>query len=217
MEDNKNPAVEEETAAEQTEEQTGEETVAAEEEADTAQTEETETEDKEEKVCRGEKKKLKKAEAEIAELKRALSEKDGALAELNDKYLRLVAEYDNFRRRSAKEREGIYADAVCDTLTQILPVLDNLERAAQYNTADTAETNMGKGLELTLKSFAETLAKLGVAEIEAEGKPFDPNLHNAVMHVEDDNAGENQVVEVFMKGYAKGDKVLRHSMVKVAN
>ena len=76
---------------------------------------------------------------------------------------------------------------------------------------------MGKGLELTLKSFVETLSKLGVAEIEALGKDFDPNVHNAVMHVEDENAGENTVVEVFMKGYAKGDKVLRHSMVKVAN
>ncbi len=221
MEDNKTPFAEEETAAEETaqatETEAAEETIAAEAEAETAENGENDPEDKEEKVCRGEKKKLKKAEAEIAELKRALSEKDGALAELNDKHLRLCAEYDNFRRRSAKEREGIYADAVCDALAQILPVLDNLERAAQYNTADTAETNMGKGLELTLKSFAETLAKLGVAEIEAEGKPFDPNLHNAVMHVEDENAGENQVVEVFMKGYAKGDKVLRHSMVKVAN
>lgn len=220
MEDNKNPLTEEETVTETAEAaETAEEAAeaACAEPAEEAAAEGDGAEDKEEKVCRGEKKKLKKAEAEIAELKRALSEKDGALAELNDKYLRLCAEYDNFRRRSAKEREGIYADAVCDALTDILPVLDNLERAAQYNTADTAETNMGKGLELTLKSFAETLAKLGVAEIEAEGKPFDPNVHNAVMHVEDESVGENQVVEVFMKGYAKGDKVLRHSMVKVAN
>ena len=171
----------------------------------------------EEKVCKGEKKKLKKAEAEIAELRRAIEAKDAEAAELNDRYMRLFAEYDNFRRRTAKELEGKAADAACDTLAQILPVLDNLERAAQYNTDDTAATNMGKGLELTLKSFIETLAKLGVHEIEAEGKTFDPNLHNAVMHVEDENLGENQVVEVFMKGYAKGDKVLRHSMVKVAN
>lgn len=171
----------------------------------------------EEKVCRGEKKKLKKAEAEIAELKKTLDEKNAEVAELNDRYMRLFAEYDNFRRRTAKELEGKAADAACDTLAQLLPVLDNLERAAQYNTDDTAVTNMGKGLELTLKSFIETLAKLGVCEIEAEGKTFDPNLHNAVMHVEDEELGESQVVEVFMKGYAKGDKVLRHSMVKVAN
>ena len=171
----------------------------------------------EEKPCKGDKKKLKKAEAEIAELKVALDAKNVEVAELNDKYMRLFAEYDNFRKRTAKELEGKAADAACDTLAEILPVLDNLERAAQYNTDDTAATNMGKGLELTLKSFIETLAKLGVHEIEAEGKTFDPNLHNAVMHVEDESLGESQVAEVFMKGYAKGDKVLRHSMVKVAN
>ena len=174
-------------------------------------------ENTEEKPCKGEKKKLKKAEAEIAELKKQLDAKNAEAAELNDRYMRLFAEYDNFRKRTAKELEGKAADAACDTLAAILPVLDNLERAAQYNTEDTAATNMGKGLELTLKSFIDTLAKLGVHEIEAEGKTFDPNLHNAVMHVEDENAEESQVVEVFMKGYAKGDKVLRHSMVKVAN
>ncbi len=174
-------------------------------------------EEKEEKVSRGDKKKLKKVEAELNEVKKALLEKDGALADLNDKYMRLCAEYDNFRKRSAKEREGIYTDACSDVLMQILPILDNLERAAQYNTEDTAEGPLGKGLELTLKSFYETLEKLGVAEIEAEGKCFDPNVHNAVMHIDDENYGENQIVEVFMKGYAKGDKVLRYSMVKVAN
>ena len=104
-----------------------------------------------------------------------------------------------------------------DEMLPILPVLDNLERAALYNTEDTAETPMGKGLALTLKSFAETLAKLGVTEIEALGKPFDPEKHNAVMHVDDEAFGENEVVEVFMKGYQKGDKVIRYSMVKVAN
>ena len=191
--------------------ETEEELPATEEEATATEVEE------EEKPCKGEKKKLKKAEAEIAELKKALEAKDSEIAELNDKYMRLFAEYDNFRKRTAKELEGKAADAACDTLAQILPVLDNLERAAQYNTEDSAETPMGKGLELTLKSFVETLSKLGVAEIEAEGKQFDPNVHNAVMHIEDENLGENEVVEVFMKGYAKGDKVLRHSMVKVAN
>ena len=189
-----------------------------EEEIPETEAEATATEvEEEEKPCKGEKKKLKKAEAEIAELKKALEAKDAEVAELNDRYMRLFAEYDNFRKRTAKELEGKAADAACDTLSQILPVLDNLERAAQYNTEDSAQTPMGKGLELTLKSFVEALSKLGVAEIEAEGKQFDPNVHNAVMHVEDENLGENEVVEVFMKGYAKGDKVLRHSMVKVAN
>ena len=188
-----------------------------EEEAVCAEAEEVVEDAADEKPVKGEKKKLKKAEAEIAELKKALEAKEAEAAELNDRYARLYAEYENFRKRTAKELEGKAADAACDTLAQILPVLDNLERAAQYNTEDSAETPMGKGLELTLKSFVETLSKLGVNEIEAAGKPFDPNFHNAVMHVEDENLGENEVVEVFMKGYAKGDKVLRHSMVKVAN
>ena len=197
MEDNKNPVTEEETVE------------STEDTADPAEA--TENADKAEKT---EKKKTKKADGD---LKKELEKKDKELAELNDKYLRLCAEYDNFRKRSAKEREGTYADAVCDTLSAILPVLDNLERAAQYNTEDVAESQMGKGLALTLKSFAELLSKMGVSEIEAEGKPFDPNVHNAVMHVDDESLGENVVVEVLMKGYAKGDKVLRYSMVKVAN
>ena len=179
--------------------------------------EKEEKEEKTEKPAKNDKKKLKKLEAELAEVKKALSEKDAGFAELNETYLRLAAEYDNFRKRSAKEREGIYTDACSDVLTQILPILDTLERAAGFSTEEDAETPMGKGLALTLKSFSETLSKLGVTEIEALGKPFDPNLHNAVMHVEDENAGEGEIVEVFMKGYAKGDKVLRYSMVKVAN
>ena len=198
-----------------------EETVEATEAADTETVAEPVVEETaeagEEKASRSEKKKMKKAEAEIAELQKTLEQKEAALAEENDKYLRLFAEYDNFRKRSAKEREGIYTDACFEVLTQILPILDNLERAAQYNVGEDAESPMGKGLEMTLKSFTETLAKLGVTEIEALGKPFDPNVHNAVMHVEDENFGENEIVEVFMKGYIKGDKVLRYSMVKVAN
>ena len=171
--------------------------------------EETAEPETEEKISGKEKKKLKKAEAEIEKLTAALSEEQ-------EKYMRLYAEYDNFRKRSAKEREGVYADAYCDALVQILPILDTLERAAQFSTED-AESAMAKGLELTLKSFVETMNKMGVYEIEALGKEFDPNFHNAVMHVDDESVGENIVVEVFMKGYKRGDKVLRHSMVKVAN
>ncbi len=163
----------------------------------------------EEKCSFKEKKKLKKAEAEIEKL-------NAELAEEKDKYMRLFAEFDNFRKRSAKDSDKIYTDAYFDALLQILPVLDNLERAAQFSPED-ADSPMAKGLELTLKSFIETMNKMGVYEIEALGKEFDPNFHNAVMHVDDDTAGENTVVEVFMKGYAKGDRVLRYSMVKVAN
>lgn len=203
MEDNQNfenisPEVE------QTEEVVAEETVVTEESAS------------EEKSSSKDKKKAKKAEAEVARLEKEIADRDAKLAEQNDQYLRVCAEYDNFRKRTAKEREGVYADAYIDALTQILPILDNLDRAAAYSTED-PENPLAKGLELTRKSFVETLEKMGVTEIEALGKPFDPNLHNAVMHVEDENAGENEIVEVFMKGYIRGDKVLRYSMVKVAN
>lgn len=194
MEENKTPCADECESAE---------VKQPEAEVVTEDTTETETE---EKAC---KKKQKKADAEIEKL-------NSMLAEENDKYMRLYAEYENFRKRSAKERESVYSDAYCDALIQILPILDNLERAAQFSPED-AESPMAKGLELTLKSFIETMNKMGVFEIEALGKEFDPNLHNAVMHVEDETVGENTVVEVFMKGYAKGDKVLRYSMVKVAN
>lgn len=169
---------------------------------------ERESAEADEKASKSDKKKVKKLEGE-------LEKKEAELSEANDKYTRLFAEYDNFRKRTAKEKEGIYADAYIDALSQILPVLDNLERAAAFENAD-AES-LKKGLELTLKSFSETLEKMGVREIEALGKTFDPNLHNAVMHVDDESFGESEVVEVFAKGYARGDKVLRHSMVKVAN
>ena len=176
---------------------------------ETAAEENVTTEEAEEKLSFGEKKKLKKAEEQIEKL-------EAAAAEANDKYMRLYAEYENFRKRSQKEKESLYADAYVDALTQILPILDNLERAAQYGGED-KEHPLAKGLELTLKSFAETLEKMGVSEIPALGEHFDPNVHNAVMHVEDESFGDNVVAEVFMKGYIKGDKVLRHSMVKVAN
>ena len=169
-----------------------------------------------EKASRGDKKKLKKAEAEIERFTAELAKKEEELAAANDKYMRLYAEYDNFRRRTALEKEGIYSDAYVDALTQILPILDNMERAAQFSPED-AESPIAKGIALTVKSFTETLAKIGVEEIEALGAQFDPNLHNAVMHVDDEQYGENEIVEVLMKGYKRGDKVLRYSMVKVAN
>lgn len=159
------------------------------------------------------KKKSKKADAEIAELKEAVLAKEKEIAELNDKYLRLYAEYDNFRRRSAKEREAIYSDAKSDTLKNILPILDNMERATAFTEAD----KVFEGMNLILKSFNESFAKMDVKEIEALGKTFDPNVHYAVMHIEDEAYGENEVVEVLQKGYTCGDKVIRYAMVKVAN
>ena len=158
-------------------------------------------------------KKCKKLEAEIEKLKKELDDEKKASEESNKKYLTMLAEYDNFRRRSAKEKESAYSDAYIDVLEKILPVLDNLERAAAYKDGE----SVLHGLELTLKSFNEVLSKLGIQEIDAVGGKFDPNLHNAVMHVEDDEHGEGEVVEVLQKGYMCGDKVLRYAMVKVAN
>ena len=136
------------------------------------------------------------------------------VADVNDKYLRLAAEYDNYRKRTAKEKESVYGDAKADTIKPLLAVYDNLERGiAQYDESDVHR----QGLELILRQFTEALTNLGVTEIEAKGQPFDPGLHNAVMHVEDETAGENTVVEVFQKGFMLGDKVLRFAMVKVAN
>ena len=136
------------------------------------------------------------------------------LAEANDKYLRLAAEYDNYRKRTAREKEHVYGDAKADTVKPFLAVLDNLERGvSQFEEGD----GHRQGMELICKQFSEVLTKLGVTEIPALGEKFDPETHNAVMHTEDDTAEENTVVEVFQKGYTLGDKVLRFAMVKVAN
>ena len=170
-------------------------------------------EPEEEKLSHSEKKKVKKLEARVAELERSLAAAEDAQKAGDDRYLRMLAEYDNFRRRAAKEKDGIYADAYSDAIGALLPVRDNLDRAVGCTDAEA----LSGGLALTLKSFTEALAKLGVEEIKAEGETFDPNLHNAVMHVDDESAGEGQVVEVFQKGYKKGDKVIRHAVVKVAN
>ena len=168
---------------------------------------------KAEETNKKDKKKNKKAEAEISELKETVVTKEKEIAELNDKYLRLYAEYDNFRRRSAKERETVYSDAKSDTLKSILPILDNMERATAFTEAD----KILEGMNLILKSFNDIFAKMDVKEIEALGKTFDPNLHYAVMHIDDENYGENEVIEVLQKGYTFGDKVIRYAMVKVAN
>ena len=136
------------------------------------------------------------------------------VAESGDKYLRLAAEYDNYRKRTAKEKEGLYSSAKADTVKPFLDVYDNLLRgAAQYPEGDPNRT----GLEMICKQFVDVLAKLGITEIDALGKPFDPTVHNAVIHVEDDQIEESTVVEVFQKGFVMGDKVLRFAMVKVAN
>ena len=174
---------------------------------------ETNDSGEEEKLSHGDKKKVKKLEARVAELEKKLAAAEAQKKADDDKYLRMLAEYDNFRRRAAKEKDGVYADAYSDAIGALLPVLDNLDRAVGCKDPEA----LACGLALTLKSFNEALGKLGVEEIKADGETFDPNLHNAVMHVDDESAGDGQVVEVFQKGYKKGDKVIRHAVVKVAN
>ncbi|MBE6671661.1 MAG: nucleotide exchange factor GrpE [Ruminococcaceae bacterium] len=171
------------------------------------------TEAEQEKNTESAKKEKKCSKKELDEMKKELDSANEKLAEQTDKYLRIVAEYDNFRKRVAKEKEGIYSDAYVDAVKELLPILDNLERAVSF--ADSG--NLGEGVTMTLNMMKDIFAKMGVEEIETDNKEFDPNFHNAVMHVEDEGFGENMVIETFSKGYKKGDKIIRYAMVKVAN
>ncbi len=150
-----------------------------------------------------EEKKCKKAEKEIESLK-------ASLAESNDKYLRLAAEYDNFRKRSAKEKSDAYSDAYADAVKAILPLADSLDSALSFNPDD-------EGIKALTKQFTDILSKIGVTVMETDGKEFDPNLHNAIMHEDNEELGENIISQTFQKGYIMGEKVIRHAMVKVAN
>lgn len=138
--------------------------------------------------------------------------------ELEDKYLRLYAEFDNFKKRSAREKDARYADAVIDTAAIMLDVADNLERALQTEVESDDAKKLYEGIAMVDKQMKDAFQKLDIKEIKAMGEQFDPNLHNAVMHIEDETIDDNTVVEEFMKGYIyKGSRVVRHSMVKVAN
>ena len=137
------------------------------------------------------------------------------VSDASDKYLRLAAEYDNYRKRTTKEKEGIYQDAKADTIKEFLAVYDNLERASAAGGGE--DSPHKKGLDMIFQQYKEILAKLGVEEIEAQGQPFDPEWMNAVMHVENDSFGENTVAQVFQAGFRMGDKVIRHAIVQVAN
>ena len=151
---------------------------------------------------------IKKENAELAKKNAALEEK---LKEAEDRYLRLAAEYENFRKRTQKEKEGIYADAYTDCITGILPIADNLERAVEFSDGE----KVLEGVKLTLKSMKEAFEKMGITEIETE--IFDPSVHNAVMHEENDELGEGVITQVFLKGYVKDGHVIRFAMVKTAN
>ncbi len=158
---------------------------------------------KEKKGKKAEEKPAEEVQSEIVEVKVA-----------DDKYLRLLAEYDNFRKRSQKEKDSLYETVKADTVAKFLPVYDNLVRAINQPTGDEA---CRKGVEMIMNQFVSTLEKLGVTKVESLGQSFDPELHNAVMHVDDETKGENEIVEVFQEGFKLGEKVIRFAMVKVAN
>lgn len=152
----------------------------------------------------------KKKKAEPTELEKAKE----AQAKEHEQYLRLAAEYDNFRKRTQREKDGIYQDAVADTAKKFLPVYDNLERALKNETADEAYK---KGVEMTMNELVKILNGIGITAFGAAGEAFDPQRHNAVMHIEDESLGENVIAEVFQTGFLMGEKVIRFAMVKVAN
>ncbi len=135
--------------------------------------------------------------------------------ELNDKFVRLAAEYDNFRKRSLRERESAHSDAVSHAVKALLPTYDNLERALKVETSD---AEYKKGVEMTMTQLVDSLKNIGVEKITADvGTEFDPNFHNAVMHIENEELGENVIAEIFQQGFKIGNKVIRHAMVQVAN
>lgn len=166
-----------------------------------------------EKVEEKKEEKPQKDKKEVKKLREENEALNKSLEEINDRYLRTLAEYDNFRKRAQKEREGVYNDAVSDVLNSILPIKDSLEMAIKYSD----ESQLSQGVNMTLNKFSEILGKLGVEEFGVEGEEFDPNLHNAVLHVDDESMGESVIAEVLLKGYKKGDKIIRYAMVKVAN
>ena len=176
------------------------------------------------KVAKSEKKEEKKEEAKTEEIKEEIKQekqdkKDDKLKkeleEKNDLYLRLAAEYDNFRKRSQREKEALYSDVKANVLGDILPVIDNFERALNESGDDIE--GYKKGVEMIFNQLSETLKKHGVESFGEPGDTFDPNFHNAVLHIEDEKFGENAVAQVFSKGYKVGDRVIRPATVQVAN
>lgn len=176
------------------------------------------TEDEVEEVS--EEKTSEEASEDAEEKTEEVDETAAELADLKDRYMRLLAEYDNFRRRTQKEKENIYSDAVAEVVKEWLPLVDDIERAvaSTENMDETSVEKVAEGIHLIGKQVGNVLGKLGVEEIEGkEGESFDPNLHEAVMHVEDDSLGEQAIAQVFQKGYSCKGRVIRHTVVKVAN
>lgn len=212
----------EETAAEDPKETESPEDMAAKDKAAEEQKKDADGRKEDKKAGKSEKAdKSGKADVDLKSLveraKLEAKKKDDQIADLTDRYKRTLAEYENFRKRTEKEKSDIYTYAVKDVLTKILPVADSFERGLAAVPDDEKDGAVAKGMEKIYKQFQKTLSDIGVKPIEAEGKPFDPNYHNAVMHVEDDSLGENVVAKDLQKGYTYKDTVIRHSMVQVAN
>lgn len=161
--------------------------------------------------------KEKLSQKESDDKNKQIEELSAKLKDSEDKYLRLFAEYDNFRKRAQKEKDSMYSEGICDAVTKLLEVLDNLERAAAVDPEASDTKSVLDGVVKTLEKAKEVFAALGVEEIPANGEKFNPELHNAVMHEENPDYEENMVSDVFMKGYKRKDKVIRHSVVKVVN
>lgn len=157
---------------------------------------------------------IKNEEETLSETSEEKEEVKEVEDDFKDKYLRVLAEFDNFKKRTQKEKGDLYDFTLCEVVSKILPVYDTLKLALTHETQDEA---LKTGLDLTLKQFEKVFSDMNVSEIEALGKTFDPNLHNAVMHIDDENYGEKEIVEVFQVGYKMNEKVIRYSMVKVAN
>lgn len=168
---------------------------------------------KEEESGPKEKEKKSRSKEKEKELIAKIEELENTAKEKDDKYLRLAAEYDNFRRRSREEKDATYENAMADTVSELLPIIDNLERAAAFS----ADSSVKDGLVMIFKSVEAVFSKLGVEAFGNKGDKFDPNLHNAVMHEENADFGEGEISEVFQKGYKKGNKIIRFAMVKTAN
>ena len=160
-----------------------------------------------------EKKKKSAKQAEIDALKTEIEALKAEIKEKDDKYLRLAAEYDNFRRRSREEKDATYSSAMADTVAELLPIIDNLERATAFDDGE----KVREGLKMIASTVGSSLSKLGVESFGEIGDKFDPNLHNAVMHDEDDSERENEITDVFQKGYKKSNKIIRFAMVKTVN
>lgn len=162
-------------------------------------------------------KELEALKSELKEAKNELERNEKQCADYLERLQRMAAEFDNFKKRSIKEKESLYIDAVGDVAGAFIPVMDNVERALKAISADESSQTLKDGVEMVFKQFGDVLKNLGVEEIKAAGGQFDPMRHNAVMHVEDESLGHNIVIEEFQKGYIYKDKVIRYSMVKVAN